>query len=122
MGILQRFIWDALVEFMIAEGYMCDNCSATQYTKKMRELVGKKGWPVNDKGGIALLYLLSKSKSIRKKQWLWRPIAAAPQPFVCKKLIRTAGRAFTCFIRLILIELPAPILRVSGCTAAILRI
>ena len=98
---------------MIAEGYVRDKCSAKQYSAKMREILGKKGWPVNDRGDIALLYLLSKSKSLKKRQWLWRPIAAAPHPFVCKKLIRIASRAFTCFIRMILCELPAPILRLS---------
>ena len=42
-GFCKRFIWDSLVEFMIAEGYMRDSCSAKQYTKKMRDLVGKRG-------------------------------------------------------------------------------
>ena len=90
-GFCKKFVWDALLEFMTAKGYVRDSCSVKEYTTKIREMVQSKQWSLNQNGEIALLYLLSEAKSLKKKQWLWCPIAAARRPFVCRKLIRTAS-------------------------------
>ena len=36
-------------------------------------------------GRMAVLYLIGKAKSLLKNMWLWRPIAALPQPILPKR-------------------------------------
>ena len=50
---------------------------------------------LNKNASIPLLYILAKAKSLTKQLIVWRPIAAAGQPFILRHWLRPAARAFT---------------------------
>ena len=112
-GFCQSFVWQTVCEFLQKEGYIPRGTSEAQYSAYIGKILSDRGWATNPVAKTAMFYLMAKAKSLVKKEWLWRPIAATPKPFICPRLMRTASRALTCFIRTILEELPAPILRLS---------
>ena len=67
-------------------------------------------WSINNKAQLALIYLIGKAKSKARIAILWRPIAAASAPVVSRPRRRVAVRAYTCFIRTLVTELPAAFL------------
>ena len=84
-----------------------------QYVSKILDDLKVREWPINPNGNMATFYLFRKSKTLAQQEWLRGPISAAPKPFVCQRTMRIASRAMICFIRTLLDELPAPILRLS---------
>ena len=63
-------------------------------------------WPMNSKARLALLYLIGKAKPQLHTEILWRPIAAAPSLIISRSRLCVAARAFTCFVRCLVSELP----------------
>ena len=51
-------------------------------------------------------YVIGKAKSVFQTEWLWRPIAAKPQPMVSKLTLTRAVRAFTSFLRVPTAQIP----------------
>ena len=109
----RRFMWDEVTKFLHKEKYTPKNISKQQYISKILDDLRVRDWPINPNGNVAMFYLFGKSKSLIQQEWLWRPISAAPKPFVCPRVMKRASRAMTCFICTLLDELPAPILRMS---------
>ena len=50
---------------------------------------------------------IGKAKSQVQTEILWRPIAASPSPVILRSRLRVAARAFACFVRTLVSELPA---------------
>ena len=59
---------------------------------------------------LALLYLIGKAKSRIAVEILFQPIAAASSPLVSRSHLRAAARAYTCFLRTLINQLPAAFL------------
>ena len=55
---------------------------------------------------MAVLYLIRKAKSPVKQMWLWRPVAALPQPILPKRDLKVAARATTTMLRFLAEEIP----------------
>jgi len=109
-GFCRAWAWDALQEFMVKQGYTRESDAHLNILKCLQSQASVKKWPVNAKARLALLYLIGKAKSRARIEILWRPIAAASSPIVARSRLRIAARAFTCFIRTLVDELPAAFL------------
>ena len=109
-GFCRAWAWDALQEFMVKQGYTRESDAHLDILKCFQSQASVKKWPVNAKARLALLYLIGKAKSRARIEILWRPIAAASSPIVAQSRLRIAARAFTCFIRTLVDELPAAFL------------
>ena len=72
----------------------------------MKNAISDRGWEHNKAGILAMLYLIGKGESLKKRQWLWRGIIALPQPLVPKQQLQVAARANTTFLRLLAAEVP----------------
>ena len=107
----RRFMWDEVTKFLQKEKCIPEGITKEQYVSKILDNLRKRA--INSSGNMAMFYLFGKSKSLVQQEWLWRPISAAPKPFVCPRTVRLASCAMTCFIRTLLDKLPAPILRLS---------
>ena len=70
----------------------------------------RNNWPINSSRGLPLLYLIGKAKSLLKCTILWRPIVAIVEPQVQRFYLRTAARAFTLILRLLVGEIKASFL------------
>ena len=70
----------------------------------------KNKWPTNKARALPLLYLLGKAKSLTKQYTLWHRIAAIVEPQVQRFYLRTAARAFTLLLRLLVSEIPGAFL------------
>mmetsp|Transcript_95376 Transcript_95376/g.164591 ORF Transcript_95376/g.164591 Transcript_95376/m.164591 type:complete len:468 (-) Transcript_95376:63-1466(-) len=112
-GFCHRFVWQTVQEFLQKEGYIPRGMSEAQYSACIGKRLADRKWATSPLAKAGIFYLMAKAKSLAKKDWLWRPIAATPEPFICPRLMRIASRAMTCFIRTILDKLPAPIFRLS---------
>ena len=87
-GFCATWVWDIVHEFLQKEGYTAIGLCAADVTTLMQDVVTSKGWPTNPKTQLCRLYLIDKAKSLVKKRWLWRPIAASPNPVVNKTSLR----------------------------------
>ena len=109
-GVLWAFckhwLWKQTEQFLVKEHY--SSCAETP--DRVREataaLIFERGWNANPRARMCVLYIIGKAKSLLKGQWLWRPIAAYPEPLIRKLDLRTAARAFTCFLKHLIQEVP----------------
>ena len=109
-GVLWAFckhwLWKQTEQFLVKEQYS----SCTETPDKVREataaLISERGWNANPRARMCVLYIIGNAKSLLKGQWLWRPIAAYPEPQIRKLDLRTAARAFTCFLKHLIQEVP----------------
>ena len=69
-------------------------------------LIKEHGWNTNARARLCVLYIIGKAKSLQKERWLWRPIAAYPEPQIRKCDLRTAARACTYFLKHLISEIP----------------
>ena len=76
----------------------------------LRRIIHQNKWPVNSSRTLPLLYLLGKAKSLIKQCILWRPITAVVEPPIQRFFLRTAARAFTLLLNLLVQEITAPFL------------
>ena len=114
MGFCNRWIWECTEQFLIDGGYLIDSRSPTQYMRDVSDIVEKLGWSVSKRAKLCRLYIIAKAKSLwAGKGWLWRPIAASPQPIVQRSRLRIATGAFTCFLNNLVREIPMSFLRLS---------
>ena len=87
------------------EGYIKCTDGPETVTATVRKAIQANGWEDNPDGCLATLYLIGKAKSLLKAQWLWRPIAALPQPLL-KRDLKVAARATTALLRLLAEGIP----------------
>ena len=105
-GFCKHWMWGVLEEFLKKEGYIkCTNAPET-VAATVRKAIHANGWEDNPNGRLATLYLTGKAKSLLKAQWLWRPMAAVPQPLLPKRAPKVAARATTALLRLLAEEIP----------------
>ena len=105
-GFRKHWMWGVLEEFLKKEGYIkCTDTSET-VAATVRIAIHANGWDDNPDGRLATLYLIGKAKSLLKAQWLWRPIAALPQPLLHKRDLKVAARATTALLQLLAEEIP----------------
>ena len=90
----------------VCVGYKPVQDTAAECQRLMSSIAENQGWSVNSKAELCKLYLLGKAKSLLKGKWLWRPIAANPKPVLHKVQLKTAARAFTTFLRMLIVEFP----------------
>ena len=80
-GFCNRWILESIEQFLVEGGYLTESRSPTQYMREVSDMVQQLGWPVNKRAKLCRLYIIAKAKSLwAGKGWLWRPIAASPQP------------------------------------------
>ena len=94
-------MWGVLETFLRDEKYVERNQTQEDIAQAVKLLVQNHDWSVNPQGKMAALYLIGKAKSLLKGTWLWRPIAALPQPILPKRDLKVAARATTTMLRLI---------------------
>ena len=109
-GFCKHWMWSVLMEFLQKEKYVQCHESAASVQQRVSDLVMARDWQKNPMGKLALLYLIGRAKSLYKPDWLWRPIAALPQPLLPKKELKIAARATTCMLRLLSKEVPGNIM------------
>ena len=105
-GFCRHWLWKTTEEFLRKENYIPSDATPEQVTSEIAKLVSSKGWNTNSKARMCALYIIGKAKSLIKLQWLWRPIAAYPEPQIRKRDLRTAARAYTCFLGHLIREIP----------------
>ena len=109
-GVLWAFckhwLWKQTEQFLVKEQY--STCAETPDAVRQATaaLICERGWNANPRARMCVLYIIGKAKSLLKGQWLWRPIAAYPEPQIRKLDLRTAARAFTCFLKHLIQEVP----------------
>ena len=102
----RQWLWDQTVQFLTGEEYTSRPTSDNgQIQTALQTIMRKNKWPVNKARTLPLLYLLGKAKSLTKQCILWRPIAAIVEPQVQRFYLRTAARAFTLLLRLLVSEI-----------------
>ena len=92
------------------QGYMRESDAHLDILNCLQSQASSKKWPVNAKARRWLLYLIGKATSRARIKILWRPIAAASSSVIARSRLRIAARAFSCFIRTFVDELPAAFL------------
>ena len=80
LAFYQHWIWDVLHSFLVKEGYTPCNESPGEVTKRIQEIIHTHNWDSEPVRRIASLYVTGKAMSLSKHWWLWRPIAALPNP------------------------------------------
>ena len=105
-GFCKWWLWGVVEEFLRTEGYIPVQADADTVRQEVADLISEKGWGLNHKGRMCILYVIAKAKSLRKGTMLWRPIAAYPEPLLPKKRLRLAARAMTRFLKYIIDEIP----------------
>ena len=106
-GFCKYWAWHQLKTFLQAQGYSRDTTNLQEILQNLRSQILNSGWPLNQQGAMALMYLIGNAKSRLSVGIQWRPIAAAAKPLITKGKLRIAARAFTCFVEMIVDELPA---------------
>ena len=109
-GFCRAWAWDALQPFLSNQEYSRENTSHQDILHTLLDSASACRWPVNKQARLALLYLIGRAKSRTKVEILWRPIAAASSPIVSRSRLRVAARAYTCFLRTLVAELPCAFL------------
>ena len=110
MGFCQAWAWDALQTFLTVQGYSWEAADQSSIFQDLQHAVQRHAWPSNPKARLALLYLIGKAKSSIRVEILWRPITAASSPIISRSHLRIAARAYTCFLRTLVSELPTAFL------------
>ena len=105
----RQWLWDQTVQFLTDEEYTSPTSDNGQIPTALHAIMRKNKWPVNKARTHPLLYLLGKAKSLTKQCILWRPIAAIVEPQVQRFYLRTAARAFTLLLRLLVSEIPGAV-------------
>ena len=102
----RQWLWDQTIQFLTDEEYTSRPTSDNgQIQTALHTIMRKNKWPVNTDRTLPLLYLPGKAKSLTKQCILWRPIAAIVEPQVQRFYLRTAARAFTLLLRLLVSEI-----------------
>ena len=112
-GFCKHWMWGVLEEYLRKEGYIKCTDAPETVTATVRKAIRANGWEDNPDGRLATLPLVGKAKSLLKAQWLWRPIAALPQPLLPKRDLKVAARATTALLRLLAEEIPGNFLGIS---------
>ena len=103
--------WDQTEQFLVSENYDAQHLQEnTRIQQSVRHVMHKNKWPINPSRSLPLLYLIGKAKSLLKCGILWRPIAAVVEPQVQRFYLRTAARAFTLLLRILIEEIKASFL------------
>ena len=96
MGVLQTMGLVPTARFPHEGGYAQVPQAVSSYMNQASSIAKDLGCPVNPKAKITLMYLIGKAKSLwAGKGWLWRMIAAAPEPVLAKSKLKICARAFT---------------------------
>ena len=104
----RQWVWDLIAAI---ENYVPQPLDDTQrIMRSLQDIIRKNQWPMNTSRTVPLLYLLGKAKSMLKGMILWRPIAAIAKTQLQRFYLRTAARAFTLFLRLLVEEITASFL------------
>ena len=131
-GFCPAWALQELQSFMRQQGCHKEITSPDSIFQAIQSSAKSHAWPLNNKARLALLYLIDKAKSQVQTEILWRPIAASPARVISRSRLRVAARAFTCFVRTLVSELPAcfPVLnlndmgqwvnRLSSCSAEVI--
>ena len=98
-GFCEWWAWGQLQDFLDPEGYKDCSVTAPAIKSALQSTITKAGWECNLKGRLCSVYLIGKSKSLKKGEWLWRSICAIPAPFFTKKQLRVGARSMTRFLR-----------------------
>ena len=98
---------------MTQQGYSREAADPSSIFQDLQQVIISHTWPSNSKARLALLWLIGKAKSCVSHEILWRPIVAASSPLVSRSHLRIATRAYTCFLRALVDELPAAFLVLS---------
>ena len=106
-GFCKYWAWQRLKSFLQAQGYSRQTRDMLEVVQDPRAQILNSGWPLNQQSAMALMYLIGKAKSCISVAIQWRPIAAAAKPLITKGKLKIAARAFTCFVEMIVDELPA---------------
>ena len=106
-GFCKSWAWQQLQAFLSAQGYSPQSRDMAEVLQSLQTQIVNSGWPLNPQGTMVLMYLIGKAKSRIHIALQWRPIAAAAKPLITKGKPRIAARAFTCFVEMIVDELPA---------------
>jgi hypothetical protein len=109
-GFCKSWAWDQLEAFLKDEGYTATPDTPNAISQSLKQRIGNQRWYVNPQGRLGCLYLLGKSKSLVKHEWLWRGISADPAPFLTKRQLRATARSMTRFLRYLSHEIPCNIL------------
>ena len=110
-GFCRQWVWDETHRFLEGEGYESQDIhTAPGIMKALHRIIQQNKWPVNTSRTLPLLYLLGKAKSLIKQTILWRPIAAVVEPQMQRFFLRTAARAFTLLLKLLVQEITASFL------------
>ena len=105
-GFCKWWLWGVVEEFLRTEGYIQVKQDPASVHSAIASLVSEFWWGVNSKGKMCVLYVIAKATSLLKGTWLWRPIAAYPEPVIRKRRLRLAARALTHFLQYIIEEIP----------------
>ena len=90
-----RWIWDATLEFLRAQGYWQDDTTHDKFAELLKEVMDAHKWPHNPEAQMCRLYI--KGKSLTVGSWMWRPIAAYPQPQIDHMHLRMHSLHFSAF-------------------------
>ena len=91
----RQWAWDATGRFLEEGGYESVQQEVSSYMAEAVSNAKTLGCPVNPKAKITHMYLIGKVKSVwAGKGWLWRPIAAAPEPVIAKSKLNKPPQSF----------------------------
>ena len=93
-------------EFLRKEQYLTSTSTPEQMVAETTALIKEKGWNANPRARFCVLYIIGKAKSLQKGQWLRRSIAAYPEPQIRVRDLSTTARAYTCFLKHLITEIP----------------
>ena len=107
----RQWVWDQTEACLHKEKYTAQDLDhKSRIQAALYTIMRRSNWPINSSCGLPLLYLIGKAKSLLKCTILWRPIAAIVEPQVQRFHLRTAARAFTLLLRLLVEEIKASFL------------
>ena len=112
-GFCRQWIWDETTQTLRTERYADTNRPPAEVLSSVCALVRGKGWAHHDRARLALLYLISKGKSLMLPRITWRPICAQSAPVIPRWRLRITARAFTCFLKTWAEETPGSFLHLS---------
>ena len=96
--------------FLASKEYSKESITHQSILHTLQSMAQGKGWPVNAKARLALLYLIGKAKSRVHIEIFWPPITTASAPVIARSGLKVVARAYTYFVRTLVEELPAAFL------------